>query len=31
MYKGKMYVPNLGEMKNIVLKEMDNVPYVGHP
>jgi hypothetical protein len=31
MYKGKIYVPNLGEMKNIVLREMHNVPYVGHP
>jgi hypothetical protein len=31
MYKGKIYVPNSRELKNIVLKEMHNVPYVGHP
>jgi hypothetical protein len=31
MYKGKVYVPNSSEMKNIVLKEMHNVTYVGHP
>jgi hypothetical protein len=31
MYKGKVYVPNSSEMKNAVLKEMKNVPYVGHP
>jgi hypothetical protein len=31
MYKRKIYVPNLGEIKNIVLREMHNVPYVGHP
>jgi hypothetical protein len=30
-YKGKVYVPNFGEMKNALLKEMNNVPYVGHP
>jgi hypothetical protein len=31
MYKGKVYVPNSSEMKNAVLKEMHNVPYVGNP
>jgi hypothetical protein len=30
MYKGKVYVPNSSELKNEVLKEMHNVPYVGH-
>ena len=28
MYKGKVYVSNSGELKNTVLKEMHNVPYV---
>jgi hypothetical protein len=31
MYRGKAYVPNSKELKNIVLREMHNVPYVGHP
>ena len=31
MYKGKLYVSNSSELKNAVLKEMHNVPYVGHP
>jgi hypothetical protein len=31
MYKGKVYVPNYEELKNAVLKEMHNVPYVGNP
>jgi hypothetical protein len=31
IYRGKMYVSNSGELKNIVLREMHNVPYVGHP
>jgi hypothetical protein len=31
MYKGKIYVPDSNELKNVVLKEMHNVPYVGHP
>jgi hypothetical protein len=31
MYRGKVYVPKSREMKNIVLREMHNVPYVGHP
>jgi hypothetical protein len=31
MYKGKVYVSNSSELKNVVLKEMHNVPYVGNP
>jgi hypothetical protein len=30
IYKGKVYVPNFSELKNAVLKEMHNVPYVRH-
>jgi hypothetical protein len=31
MHKNKIYVPSFGELRNLVLKEMHNVPYVGHP
>jgi hypothetical protein len=31
MYRGRIYVPNSQELKNIILREMYNVPYVGHP
>jgi hypothetical protein len=31
MYKGKVYVSNSSEMKNTMMREMHNVPYVGHP
>jgi hypothetical protein len=31
MYKGKVYVLNSSEFKNVVLEEMHNVPYAGHP
>jgi hypothetical protein len=31
MYKGNIYVPNSQEMKNMILREMHNVPYVGNP
>jgi hypothetical protein len=31
MYKEKVYVSNSNEMKNVAMKEMHNVPYVGHP
>jgi hypothetical protein len=31
MYRGRIYVPNSQELKNMILKEMHNVPYVGHP
>jgi hypothetical protein len=30
-YKGIMYVPNSQELKNMVLKDVNIVPYVGHP
>jgi hypothetical protein len=31
MHKNKIYVPSFGELWNLVLKEMHDVPYVGHP
>ena len=31
MCKGIIYVPNYQELKNMILREMHNVPYVGHP
>jgi hypothetical protein len=31
LYKNKVYVPNVGELKLEILKEMHNVAYVGHP
>jgi len=31
MYKCKVYVLNYSELKNIVMKEIHNVPYVRHP
>jgi hypothetical protein len=31
MYRGKVYVPKSQELKSIVLREMHNVSYVGHP
>ena len=31
MHKNRMYVPSSGELGNLVLKEMHDVPYVGHP
>ena len=31
MYKGRTYVPNSQELKNLILREIHNVPYVGHP
>jgi hypothetical protein len=31
MYKGKIYMPTSGKLKNILSREMYNVPYVGHP
>jgi hypothetical protein len=30
MYKDIIYVPNSQELKNMILREMHNVPYVGH-
>ena len=31
MYRDRIYVPNSWELKNLILGEMHNVPYVGHP
>jgi hypothetical protein len=31
MYRGRIYVPNSNELKNMILGEMHNVPYAGHP
>jgi hypothetical protein len=31
MYRGRIYVLNYNELKNMILKEMHNVPYDGHP
>jgi hypothetical protein len=30
-YRGRIYVPNSQELKNMILGEMHNVPYDGHP
>jgi hypothetical protein len=29
--RGRIYVPNSNELKNLILGEMHNLPYVGHP
>jgi hypothetical protein len=31
LYKNRIYVPNVQELKLMILNEMHNVPYVGHP
>jgi hypothetical protein len=31
LYKNRIYVPNSQELRITILKEMHNVPYVGHP
>jgi hypothetical protein len=31
LFWNKVYTPNSHELRNLVLKEMDNFPYVGHP
>jgi hypothetical protein len=31
MYKNKFYVPNVQGLKLVILREMHNVPYAGHP
>jgi hypothetical protein len=31
MHKNRIYFPSSEELRNLVLKEMHNVPYVGHP
>jgi hypothetical protein len=30
MHKNRIYVPSSGELRNVVLKEMHDVPYAGH-
>jgi hypothetical protein len=30
MYRGRIYLPNSNELKNMILREMHNVPYAGH-
>jgi hypothetical protein len=30
LFRNRVYVPNSQELRNLVLKEMHNVPYVGH-
>jgi hypothetical protein len=30
MHKNRIYVPSSGELGNLVLKEIHNLPYVGH-
>jgi hypothetical protein len=31
IHKNRIYVPSFEELRNLILKEMHNVPYVGHP
>ena len=31
MNKNRIYVPSSGKLGNLVLNEMHNVPYAGHP
>jgi hypothetical protein len=31
LFRNIVYVPNYQELRNLVLKKMHNVPYVGHP
>jgi hypothetical protein len=31
LYKNKIYVPNFQDLGIMILKEMHNMPYVGHP
>ena len=31
LYKNRVYKPNVQELKLVILKEMHNVTYVGHP
>jgi hypothetical protein len=30
MHKNRIYVPSFRELRNLVLKEMNDVPYAGH-
>ena len=29
--RGQVYIPNSGDLRKLVLQEMHNVPYAGHP
>jgi hypothetical protein len=31
LYKNKIYIPNVQNLKLMILNEMHNVPYAGHP
>jgi hypothetical protein len=31
MHKNIIYVPSSGELRNLLLKEMHDFPYTGHP
>jgi hypothetical protein len=31
IHKNRIYVPDFGELRNLVLKEMHNIPYARHP
>jgi hypothetical protein len=31
MYKNIIYIPNFQDLKRMILHEMHNVPYAGHP
>jgi hypothetical protein len=31
LHKKKIFVPNVQDLKQIILQEMHNVPYAGHP
>jgi hypothetical protein len=31
LYRNIIYVPNSHELRSMILKEMNNVPYIGHP
>jgi hypothetical protein len=31
LFWNRFYVPSSRELRNLVLKEMHNVPYIGHP
>jgi hypothetical protein len=31
LHKNKIFVPNVQDLKRMILHEMHNVPYVGHP
>jgi hypothetical protein len=31
LYRNRVYVPKSSELRSVILKEMHNVPYAGHP